>query len=110
MTLVVAFDSLYDNFEMTTTSFLHLSNKELEKIQQIVTSTEIADIAKRVVRAVADLTIMAKKNKSEKSDSRSNKKCFNYRKKVHYTRNCYNSTSNKRKSTEELTKEGKHTQ
>ena len=46
ITLVVALDSLYDDFEMTITPLLHSGNKDLEEIQEIVTSTKAANMAK----------------------------------------------------------------
>ena len=61
ITLVVAFDSLHDNFEMTTAPLLHSGDKDLEEIQQIVTSTEAANLAKRAVGAIVDFALMAKK-------------------------------------------------
>ena len=65
ITLVVALDSLHDNFEMTTTLLLHSGNKDLEEIQQIVTSTEAANLAIQAVGAIADFALMAKKKQPE---------------------------------------------
>ena len=67
-------------------------------------------MVKQVVRAAADLIMIAKKNRSERSESRPKEERFNYRKKGQYTRNCRNSSSNKRKSTEESTEGVKCTQ
>ena len=61
LTLVVVLDSLHDNFEMTTTPLLHFGDKDLEEIQQIVISTEAANIVKRAISQAANLSIMAKK-------------------------------------------------
>lgn len=61
ITLVVALDSLHDDFEMTTAPLLHSGDKDLEEIQQIVTSTEAANLAKRVTGQTADLAMMTKK-------------------------------------------------
>lgn len=93
---------------MTIVPLPHSGNKDVEEIQQIVTSTEVANLAKQVVRATADLIMIAKKKQSDKSNSRPNKKCFNYGKKGHYAKNCRSSTSNKRKLVEELIEEAKH--
>ena len=87
---------------MTTAPLLYSGNKDLEKIKQITISIEVAYMARWIIRATADLTMIAKKNRSEKNDLRPNEKYFNYGKKGHYTRNYYNSISNKRKSIEKL--------
>lgn len=107
ITLVVALDSLHDNFEMTTAPLLHFGDKDLEEIQQRATSTETANLAKRVVGATADLTMMAKKKQSDKSDARPNEKWFNCGKKGHYAKDCCSSNSNKRKQVEESIEEAK---
>ena len=107
ITLVVALDSLHDDFEMTTAPLLHSGDKDLEEIQQIVTSTKAANLAKRAVGATADLALMAKKRQPERAaKSKPGAECFNYGKKGHYAKDCRfpSSTSNKRKpeaSTEE---------
>ena len=107
ITLVVAFDSLHDNFEMTTASLLYSGDKDLEEIQQIVASTEAANLAKRAVGVTEDLALMAKKKQPERTTrSKSMEECFNYGKKDHYAKDCCSSTSNKRKP-EESTEEAK---
>lgn len=102
ITLVVALDSLHDDFEMTTAPLLHSGDKDLEEIPQIVTSTEAANLAKRAVGATTDLAMMAKKKQLEKYSAKpkTNEECFNCGKKGHYARNCH--TSNKRKPEESL--------
>ena len=98
-------NSLYDDFEITTTPLLYLGDKNFEKIQQIVTSTKVANIAKQVVEVIVDLTMIDKR----RSDSRSNEECFNCGKKGHYTKDCCSSTSNKKKPVvEESRKEDKY--
>lgn len=93
---------------MTTALFLYSDDKDLEEIQQILTSIEEANMAKRVVEAVAILTIMGKRKKSERSESKPNEKCFNCRKKGYYTRDYHSSSLKKRKFTEESTEEAKY--
>lgn len=77
--------------------FLHNNNKSLKNIQQIVISTKVANLAKLLVRAIIDLVMMAKKKWLKKyfTKSKSDKECFNCRKKDYYAINCY--TSNKKK-------------
>ena len=109
ITLVVALDSLHDDFELITSPLLHLGDKNIMEIQQIVTSTKTANLAKRAVGAIANLTMMAKKKQPERSDLRQNEKCFKYGRKGHYAKDCHNSTHNftKRKSVEEFIEEAK---
>lgn len=59
--LLVTFDLLYNNFKITTALLLYFGDKDLEKVQQIVTFTKIANFAKQTVRAKVNLTLMAKK-------------------------------------------------
>ena len=47
ITLVIALDSLHDNFEMNTRLLLHSGDKDFKEIQQIVTSTEAANMASK---------------------------------------------------------------
>ena len=97
MTLLVALDSLHDNFEMTTALFFYSNDKNLKGIQQIVTSTKAANLIKHIVGAIIDLTMIVKKKQLERNHSRPNEECFNYRKKNYYMKDCHSSTSNNRK-------------
>ena len=66
ITLVVALDTLYDDFKMINAPFLHSNNKDLEEIQQIVISTKADNMAKQATCQIADLAMMVKK----RTDSR----------------------------------------
>lgn len=61
ITLVIALDFLHNDFKMTTALLLHSGDKNLEEIQQRVTSTEITNLAKQTVGVKGDLIIMTKK-------------------------------------------------
>lgn len=52
---------------MTIALLLYFDDKDLEKIQQIVTSTKAVNFAKCVVGAKANLALMAKKKQTKKS-------------------------------------------
>ena len=54
ITHVIALDSLHDDFEMTTALLLYSGDKDLKEIQQIVTSTKAANMAKRATGQTAD--------------------------------------------------------
>lgn len=86
--MVIAIDSLHNDFEITTASLFHSNDKNLEGIQQIVTSTKAAIMARQVIGAIAELIIMIKKTRLERSDSKLNEEYFNYKKKCYYARNC----------------------
>lgn len=107
--LVVTLDSLQDDFEMTTVPFLYSGDKDIEEIQQIVTSTKVANLAKRTVGVKANLTMMAKKKQSEKSDLRQNEEYFNCGKKSYYVKDCHSFTCNsiKKKPAEESIEKAK---
>lgn len=57
--LIVALDSLHNDFEMTIIPLLHFKDKDLEKIKQIVISTKVANMAKQITGQTADLSIIA---------------------------------------------------
>lgn len=59
--LIIALNFLYNNFEITTTSLLYSDNKDLKEIQQIVTSTKVANIAKQATGQTKNLVIITKK-------------------------------------------------
>lgn len=63
--LVIALNLLYNDFEMTTVYFFYLGNKDLEKIQLIVTSTEVANLAKQAIGIMGDLAMMTKKKRPQ---------------------------------------------
>lgn len=46
ITLVISLDFLHNDFKMANAPLLHSSNKDLKEIQQIVTSTEVTNMAK----------------------------------------------------------------
>lgn len=89
---------------MTTVPLLYFGDKDLKEIHQIVMSIEAANLAKQIVRATTDLTMMAKKKQLEKYSTKpkTNEKCFNCGKKGHYARNYY--ISNKNNSEKSLKK------
>lgn len=70
-------------------------------------STKTANLAKQIVQATTDLTMMAKKKQLKWTlKSKTGKEHFNYRKKGHYAKDCCSFTLNKRKP-KELSEEAK---
>lgn len=65
ITFVVAFDSLYNNFEIIIISLFYLSNKNLEKIQLVVISPKAKNLAKQAIGIIRDLIIMMRKKKPQ---------------------------------------------
>ena len=95
---------------MTTALLLHSSDKDLEKIQQIVTSTEAANFPKQAVEATVDLALIAKKMQPERTiRSQPGEECFNSGKKGHYAKD-YRSFTAKKKKEEQSTEEAKCSQ
>ena len=78
ITLLVAFESLHNDLEMKTASLLHFGDKDLEKIQQIVTSTEAVNFAKYTVKTTVVLALIAKKKQLEivEMESKPGEECF----------------------------------
>ena len=108
--LIIALDSLHNNFEMTTAFPLYSDDKNLEDIQEIVKSSKVANLVKCIVKVIMDLTLLAKKKQSKRAAMKSKlgEKCFNYGKKSHYTKEYYSSILNKKKPAKESTKKAKY--
>ncbi len=86
---------------MTITLLLHSGDKTLKAIQQIVISTKVTNLAKRVTGKIGDLAMMTKKKqmKKQRPFPKANEECFYCGKRKHYTKDCY--LAIKRKSKEE---------
>lgn len=61
MMLIVAWDSLHDDFEMIIAPLFYSSNKYLKKIHLIITSTKAVPLTKQATGINRDLIMIAKK-------------------------------------------------
>ena len=107
--LIVALDSLHDDFELTIMPLLHFGDKDLEEIQQIVTSTKAINMVKQATGQTADLAMIAKKRSDRRQQPQKlkpNEEYFNYGKRGHYAWDCY-STSKRKPKDEKTAKEAK---
>lgn len=77
--IVIALNSLYNNFETTTTSMFESRDKTIVKIQQILVTAEAMFISKQAIRVTKSLAILSQE-KSGKRKATSNNRCFNYNK------------------------------
>ena len=65
--IVIALDTLYDDFETTTTSLLETGDKTIDQIQSIPQSKEAKNISKRITGAVGDLAMAFKSSNNYNS-------------------------------------------
>lgn len=82
---------------MTTAPLLHSGDKDLEEIQQIVTSIEAANMAKQPTGQTADLAMAAKKKSDgrQQPKTRTTEECFNCGKRGQYAKDCRSATKRK---------------
>ena len=96
---------------MTTAPLLYSGDKNFEEIQQIVTSTEVANMIKRATGQTADLAMMTKlkaTNSCQQPKSRSTEECFNFGKRGHYAKD-YCSSSKRKPDDMNVAEEDKQT-
>lgn len=86
--IVVALDSLHDNFETTTTSILERGDKTIDEIQQILASAEAKFISKRAIGVTGDLAMMSRGRSSGRRKASSDDKFLNCQKYGHFGRDC----------------------
>lgn len=79
ITIIVALDSLHNNFSTITKSMLKWKDKTINKIWQILASTEVKFISKHVMGVNKDLVIISKSRNLIKQKVDSKDKYSNYR-------------------------------
>lgn len=95
---------------MITITFLHSGNKDLNQIQQIVTSIKAANMAKQTISQLADLTMIAKKRMDsyqQPQKSKNNEKCSNCGKNGYYAQDCYLAIFKRKPEDEKTAKKAK---
>lgn len=58
---MIAFDSLYNDFEIIIAHFFYPNNKNLEEIQLIIISTRMANLVQQTMNITKDWAMMIKK-------------------------------------------------
>lgn len=86
--IVVALDSLHDDFEATTASMLERGDQTIEEIQQILASAEAKLISKRATGVTGDLVMVSRGRNFGKRKVASSDKCYNCHKLGHFGRDC----------------------
>lgn len=76
--IIIALDSLQNNFDITTASLLETGDKSTNEIQSILSSKEVKNISKHTIKGTKKLTMVFKNNNGLKQKVFSCKDCFNY--------------------------------
>ena len=87
--IVIALDSLHDDFDTITTSPLEVGDKTLDQIQSILQSKEAKNISKRVTRGTGNLAMVFKdSSNTSKRKANSLKKYYNGHNLGQFGRDC----------------------
>lgn len=83
--IVIALDSLHEDFDTTSASLLEAGDKTIDQIQSILQSKEAKNISKRTTGAVGDLAMAFRDGKRK---ANSDDECYNWHKLGHFGRDC----------------------
>lgn len=86
--IVIALNSLHNNFDTITASLLKTGDKSIDKIQNILQSKEAKNINKHTTGGTRKLIIVFRNKNDPKQKVFSHKECFNCHKLGHFGRDC----------------------
>lgn len=90
--IVIALDTLNNDFKTIIASLLKIGNKTIDQIQSIPQSKETKNISKKTTGVVEDLTIRLKSSNNHKGGAKrkagSGKEYYNFYKFRHYAQDC----------------------
>lgn len=83
--IVVAFDTLHEDFDTTAASLMETGDKTIDEIQSILQSKEAKNISKRATGGTSELAMAFRDNKRKAA---SHEECFNCHELGHFGRDC----------------------
>ena len=95
--IVIALDSIHDDFDTKTSSLLETGEKTIDEIQQILCSAEAKNLSKRATGMTGDRAMTFRGSGGQqysgqysgtKRKANSDEKCYNCNKFGHYGRDC----------------------
>lgn len=86
--IVIALDTLHDNFDSITASLLEAKDKSIDQIQSILQSREAKNISKQSTGVVADAAMSFRDNQGTKKKAKSNEECYNCHRLGHFGCDC----------------------
>ena len=86
--IVIALDTLHDDFDTTTASLLESGDKTIDQIQSILQSKEAKNISKRATGVTGDLAMAFRDSNGPKKKAYRDEEYFNCHKLGHFGRDC----------------------
>ena len=86
--IVIALDTLYNNFNTTTASLLESGDKTIDQIQSILQSKEAKNISKRAIGVTGDLAMAFRDSNGPKKKAHKDEECFNCHKLGYFGHDC----------------------